>query len=202
VVDAQSRRAASRVSVPVVAPMAAAAGLAAVAQITRSKSSDQPSPASAQADAWLCRAVTRVPSRTRAPRWRQAASGSSAPRSSRGSSRAEADQRPKPWPNSASRMTVRNTCALAWAAGRFRADTHSGSISSSITRAGKVRHSPPTVSDGEQTKPERCQASEARTRASRSDQRQPRAVRIAATASSGAGQRSAQAGVCRPLPSG
>jgi hypothetical protein len=70
-----------------------------------------------------------------------AASGRSAPRSARGSSRSA-----PPLPlKSASRSTRRNTSPLDWATGVLSADTHSGSISSCITRGVRPAHRSATV---------------------------------------------------------
>ncbi|MCY1542248.1 hypothetical protein D9M68_779880 [compost metagenome] len=185
-----------------------AATLAGVAQITRSNASSTPSPVSCHRPAWASSPVMRAPVRRRvvSPWWLcsqcAAAAGNRLVRSVRGSSRLDALKPAAPRPNRASRMTFRKTAALACAEGRLSAETHSGSISSCTTRSGKDSHSSSTVSVGVQRKPASCQPSDARISARRSPQRHPRAVAMAASASSGAGQRVAQAGVCRPVPSG
>ena len=84
-------------------------------------------------------ACTRTPRPTQPPcaaSHASAASGSSALKSRRGSSRFE----PPLWANSASRITRKKTCPQARSAGVFSADTHKGSISDAIALGARPRH--------------------------------------------------------------
>ena len=140
---------------------------------------------------------TLAPNCTRPPRCCsqfRAASGSSALKSTRGSSRLE----PPRLANIESCSTRKNTWPLARSAGVLSADTHSGSINCAITRGGSAWHSAATVCWGGQVKPASCQRVATRSSASLSAHDQPRAQAMPSTASSGAGQR----GNFRPRPSG
>ena len=122
-----------------------------------------------------------------------AVSGNRVPRSQRGSSRFELPQSPSPSPNSASRMTRRNTCPLARSAGVLSADTHRGSISSAITRGVRSRHRPAHRFAAADTGSRAArQPSAVRSKAALSPQLQPLAVTMPAAASSGAGQGAAR----------
>ena len=151
-----------------------------------------------------CSAATRRPACRTAPRsasQRRAGPGSSSPRSTRGSSRSAPRQWPWPAPNSASCSTRSSTAALACASGVLSADRQSGSISSSITRGGSPAQSPATLRSDGQENPVARQRKLVCSSANRSRQPQPRAPRMAASRSSGAGQRAAHAGTASPEPS-
>src|SRR3989344_4852532 len=80
---------------------------------------------------------------------RAAASGKRAPKSTRGSNRLEP---PRPL-NRLSCSTRRNTWPLAWVAGVLRADTHSGSMNSVMSRGVSGAHSAATDVAGAARKP-------------------------------------------------
>jgi hypothetical protein len=101
-----------------------------------------------------------------------------------------------PRPNSASRITRRKTSPLERAAGVLRAATHKGSINCSRTRGVSLRVSSATLCAGGQRKRASCQPAAARSSDSLSAQVQPRAARIPAAASQGAGH----SGSANPLP--
>ena len=180
-----------------------AASDAEVAQITLSKAS----PSTRQCGACQRRLLTRWPQCTRAWPGRSAvggpeahtaaAAGNKLARSTRGSSKWE----PPRMPNKASCSTLKNTWALASAAGVLSAETHRGSISSCNTRGVMLWHRSATVALGAHLKPCSCQPSAPCISDQRSAHDQPRAVAMAAKASSGAGHCAAHCGVCRPLPS-
>ena len=125
---------------------------------------------------------------------RIAASGNSAPRSVRGSSRLEP---PRPL-NRLSCSTRKNTWPLASRAGVLSADTQSGSMNSAISRGVSGAHRSATEVWGAQRKPRSCQAMAVRSRATLSCQPQPLARTMPSSASSGGGR----SGSCRPWPSG
>ena len=70
-------------------------------------------------------------------------------------------------------MTRRNTCALDACTGVLSADTHSGSIKSSMTLEGNRAHNSATDSNGAHWNLARCQPIEVLTSASLSRQCQP-----------------------------
>jgi hypothetical protein len=95
-------------------------------------------------------------------------------------------------------MTRRNTVPLAARAGVLSAETHSGSMNSSLSLWVSGAHRSATLALLAQVKPPRRQPVAVRSRASLSRQPQPRARRMPARASQGAG---ASARV-NPAPSG
>ena len=128
-----------------------------------------------------------------------AACGHSCPKSTRGNSRSLAAHGAKPGPRKASRMTRQNTWALASLLGRFKADTHRGSMSSSITRGGTPTQAWATVcSSG----PGVCchQAQASFNKAHRSGQPHCAEPKTAAKGPQGAGQWRAQWGAHKPPP--
>jgi hypothetical protein len=149
----------------------------------------------ASAAASLARACTRVRQRSVAPCAASqvvAASGSSRPRSTRGSSRSLAPGAL----NRASRSTRRNTLALAASAGVLSAATHSGSISSRRTCGPMDCESRATVQSAGQRKPRAIHPPAAPTRRRRSATLHCRAASNA-RANAGSGR---PGGSIRPWP--
>ena len=90
--------------------------------------------------------------------------------------------------HSASLSTVRKTCPLACSAGRFKAETHSGSISSCMTFGVRPWHSCATVICTSHTKPWVCQPVDWRSKLTLSDQDQALAMQTPIKRFRGAGK--------------